>query len=182
MQTQDQQAWVMETDSGNLQNLHDIVTPAAVSWWPLAPGWYVIAGLVLLTIAGVAWRSWRRYLASGYRRDALHACAAIELRIGDPALRWSCLADLAELLKRVALAAYPREQVAGLTGDAWWRFLETGAGRIGFDNEMRAIMDQALYGNSNAAAPNDDIVASICSAARDWIGRHDPAPRAGELE
>lgn len=171
---------VLEPDAGSLQSLHDIVTPAAVSWWPLAPGWYAIAGLLLVIIAGAAWRSWRGYRANRYRREALHACAAIERRMADPALRWSGLADIAELLKRVALAAYPREQVAGLTGDAWWRFLEMGTGPTGSGNEMRVIMDLALYGNPADTDPNDDMVRAICSAARDWIRNHDPAPRAGE--
>lgn len=173
---------ILEPDAGSLQRLHDIVAPGAVSWWPVAPGWYVISGLLLLFVAAVAWRSWRGYLGDRYRWEALQACAAIERRMSDPALRWSGLADLGELLKRVALAAYPREQVAALTGDAWWRFLEMGTGRTGFENEIRTIMDQALYGTSEDAAPTDDMVASICSAARDWIRSHDPARRAGEPE
>lgn len=173
---------VLEPDAGSLQRLHDIVMPAAVPWWPLAPGWYAIAGLLLAIIAGVAWRSWQGYRADRYRREALHAFAAIERRMGDPALRWSGLADIAELLKRVALAAYPREQVAGLTGDAWWQFLEMGTGRPGSKDEMRVIMNQALYGDPADAAPPDDMVASVCASARDWIANHAPAPPVGESE
>ena len=40
-------------DPGSLQNLNDIVLPAPVPWWPLAPGWWVLIGLI--PIVGFWW-------------------------------------------------------------------------------------------------------------------------------
>lgn len=42
----------MSTDAASLANLHDIVLPPSVSWWPLAWGWYLLSALLLV---GLAW-------------------------------------------------------------------------------------------------------------------------------
>ena len=43
-----------------LAGLRDIALPAAVSWWPLAPGWWLLLGLVLLfALALPLWLWWR---------------------------------------------------------------------------------------------------------------------------
>ena len=38
--------------------LRDIHLPDPIGWWPLAPGWWGVLGLVLLIISGIFW--WRR--------------------------------------------------------------------------------------------------------------------------
>ena len=48
------------SDPGNLQNLNDIVLPVPAHWWPPAPGWYVLAGLLLAVLALLALRWLRR--------------------------------------------------------------------------------------------------------------------------
>lgn len=40
--------------------LRDIHLPPDPSWWPLAPGWWAIAVLIVLAVCVVAWMSWRR--------------------------------------------------------------------------------------------------------------------------
>jgi|GEM_PF-491197 len=47
-----------------LEQLRDIHLPQAVHWWPPAPGWWLVAALVL---ALIIWLS--RYLQSRYRRQ-----------------------------------------------------------------------------------------------------------------
>ena len=43
-------------DSGSLQNLNDIVIPDPVAWWPPAPGWYVLAAILLIIFTLLAIR------------------------------------------------------------------------------------------------------------------------------
>lgn len=40
--------------------LRDIHLPPDPSWWPLAPGWWVIAVAAVLALCVMAWMSWRR--------------------------------------------------------------------------------------------------------------------------
>ena len=106
-----------------LSQLRDIHLPDAVSWWPPAVGWYglLCVGIVFIVLAmRVAWRIHSRVkpkrqalkLLSQYRSHfVMHANVSL-----------TC-ARVSELLKRVALTYFPRQQVAGLTGKAWIDFL-----------------------------------------------------------
>ena len=69
-----------EHDLANLANLYDIVVPEPASlWWPLAPGWWAVIGLVFLALILIAWR-----LAVVWRRNAYRRVALAELdRLGD---------------------------------------------------------------------------------------------------
>jgi len=65
------------TDAGNLQNLNDIVVPGPVAWWPLAPGWYVLAAMAMIALVVVAVRQWRRWRHNCYRRQAMLELSSI---------------------------------------------------------------------------------------------------------
>ena len=60
----------MNSDQDLLQQLHDIHLPAALGRWPLAPGWLVLLGmLLLLLILGVVW-GWRWFRRGKVKREA----------------------------------------------------------------------------------------------------------------
>ena len=40
--------------------LRDIHEPLAPSWWPPAPGWWLVALVLLAAVAWGGWRRWRR--------------------------------------------------------------------------------------------------------------------------
>lgn len=100
-----------------LSDLNDIVMPDPVSAWPPAPGVW----LALILLAGmVAWFLIRRINA--FRKNAYRRAALTELAQVDAA------ADLAEILRRVAIHAHNRETVAALQGEDWFQWLETEGG------------------------------------------------------
>jgi hypothetical protein len=74
--------------------------------------------------------------------------------------------DLAELLKRVALVAYPRLQVASLSGIEWLRFLDETVGTTDFSvgpgQQLVRIYDRAI------SAPSPELL----QLARHWIRQH----------
>src|SRR5262245_63229264 len=106
-----------DIDPGSLDRLNDIVVPPPVPWWPPAPAWYAVGIIVLILLAVLAWQmiAWR--MRTRYRRAALAELATIDTRSSH------ALGAVAELVKRVALAAFPREQVASLAVDVWLAFL-----------------------------------------------------------
>ena len=108
----------MDPASASLDALRDIVELPRVSWWPLAVGWWVLLGLVLVALAGVVFHLWWQWRANAYRRAALS-----ELRAA------SEMTAVAAILKRTALVAYPRLDVASLSGAAWCAWLEETGGR-----------------------------------------------------
>ena len=51
----------MNESPTGLDRLHDIVLPPPIPWWPPAPGWYVVLGVLLLAGLAAAWWSWKRW-------------------------------------------------------------------------------------------------------------------------
>ena len=145
----------MNPDPASLANLRDIVTPPPVPWWPLAPGWWFLLTVLGLVAVLVAVRGWGRWRANAYRRAALQA------------LRGAAdIASIAEILKRVALVAYPRTQVASLTGSAWVAWLAETGGR-----PVPAAVSQAL--TVGAYTEREVAEASELAAfAAEWIRSH----------
>jgi phosphatidylglycerophosphate synthase len=157
----------MDSDPASLDNLRDIVQPSAVSWWPLAPGWWFVIVVVAIAAAVVAFRSWQAWHANAYRRAALH-----ELNTA------TSVAEIAELLKRTALCAYPRGQVASLSGSAWSRWLGQTCGTT-VPAEVSEALTLGVFANANGG-----ITAELTAFAANWIQRHQrpSADHPGSME
>lgn len=155
-----------------LEELKDISVPAPVSWMPQTWGWALAAFLLLCLVVAFSLWALRRYRANAYRRQALVELRAIELRIRDPKTRHDAITDLAALLKRVALVAWRREDVAALSGAAWVDFLEKHSGP-GDVRSLQTLLDAYEYSNDlSLGGMPDTICDTFVSSARAWIGRH----------
>lgn len=167
----------MNADPASLDRLHDIVVPPPVPWWPPAPGWLWLLGLVSLLAAMAALRWFAHRQRNRYRREALAELSRLEADAGDASKRATALAGLSALLKRTALTAYGREPVAALTGAAWFAFLDrTGGTRFG-DGLGRAL-ESSVYraGAADETVASDDLVGEIGR----WIRAHGPLPETPE--
>jgi len=138
-------------DNPMLEQLRDIHLPEAVHWWPPAPGWWIVAALLLGLIT---WLS--RYLQARYRRQYFRG-------------------ESQDLLKQVWR---DYEQQAGNTANADRDFIENTlallrrAGKtaqLAADNKsddhlesmpspaLLAALDQHSAGKLSAALPLQDI-------------------------
>jgi len=158
-------------DAGNLQNLNDIVMPDAVPWWPLAPGWYVLAAVVavVLAVLFIRWQQNRR--RNRYRMQALHELSLIRQDGSTEALQ-----ALPALLKRTALAAWPRAEVAALSGAAWHHFLDESAAMDGFCSGAGATLDWLAYTMSAESEPAVPDREQVLDAAELWLKQHVSSP------
>ncbi len=95
--------------------LRDIHLPGAVSWWPLAPGWWVLVGIAFGLL--VAFFIYRRRLRA--RRAGLRSLTGIAHAYSEHGNTQQLATDVSTLLRRICLTYRPRETVAGLTGKAW---------------------------------------------------------------
>lgn len=129
--------------------------PDPVSLAPQTAGWWVLGAMLAAALAAALWRAHRRWKANAYRRAALTELAATD----DPA-------QIAAILRRTALAAYPRARVAGKAGADWLAFLDTTGG---FPADAGAVLNRAPY----AATTGHD--SALKPAAERWIRHHGPA-------
>ncbi|MDQ0321526.1 hypothetical protein QO002_003664 [Pararhizobium capsulatum DSM 1112] len=159
-----------------LRQMADITLPPPVSMMPATWGWAALAGLVVLVLAFAFWRWHRRRAQNRYRRDALADLAALESGSGSDAGRLKALNALPALIKRTALAVWPREQVASLSGPGWVNFLRTNAGKAKIEPEGFAFFAEAEYRLANDDVPDEATARRVFAAARQWIEGHHVHP------
>lgn len=152
-------------DNTSLQNLHDIAVPVPVSWWPLAPGWYVLAAVVAMALLAGLFFLLRRYRQNRYRRLALGELSL--MREGAMPLYL-----LPALLKRTALAAWPREQVASMSGTDWHAFLDQSAGVDLFGSGSGRLLDRLSYGSAEPDRLSESESSQLLKASEVWLRGH----------
>jgi hypothetical protein len=119
----------------------------------------------------VRWR--RRREANRYRVEALAELDRLEALLADGATRAPALAAIPPLLKRVALAVWPRSRVAALSADAWVAFLRQHAGGAALTEVAARLFDDVEYRSPQAVQSIGTADAeAIVSAARNWIVSH----------
>ena len=166
------------SDPTSLENLYDIMTPPPVPWWPPAPGWYVVGTAVLVLAVWAGWSWWRRWQAAAYRRAALAALQQLKACTADEAQRAPALRELPELVKRTALAAFPRQQVASLSGAAWLAFLDRTGHTNAFTYGRGQFLPVLSYDPHTASRLDTQEVEELCSVVSSWIQDHSVAPEA----
>lgn len=159
------------TTRAALQKLADIAVPPPVSWMPQTWGWAVLAAAMLALIGWLVVRGARRYAANRYRREGLSELDRIEAKLADDSERGKALAAMPELLKRVALAAWPRTEVASLSGTSWVAFLRAHGGAAGFPDNAARLLDDLEY-RPHAPPMSADEARGIVGALRNWIEGH----------
>lgn len=146
-----------------LAQLKDIHLPEAISWWPPAPGWWVIM-LSLAVLSGwLVWRSWVWWQALKPKRQALEILDQIEKKAKKNVPAHEICAQVSQLLRRVALTYYPAESVAGLKDDAWIEFLNQHSRKINF-NAVREHLLLYPYSKQTRAS-----LTPLFERSRSWI-------------
>jgi hypothetical protein len=146
--------------------LRDLHLPQPVGWWPLAPGWWWVIGLVLLLIviglAVVMRQRYRRARLGYWIRPEFLAIKRQYQRDGDALV---LLQSVSALLRRACISLYPREDAAGLTSDAWLSLLDhTGQTRLFSDGPGR-LLAQSPYEKTVSPAQVDQLLPLL----EDWI-------------
>lgn len=131
--------------------------PPAIPMWPATPLAKGLCALLLLILLLFIWRQIQTYRANAYRRAAL---AELRQSEGDAA-------QIAAILRRTALAAYPREEVAALTGEHWLEFLNQHYPGNAFEGEVGRELLHSPY-RKTTSHKSDALV----QATQDWIRHH----------
>lgn len=130
-----------------LAQLKDIQLPAPVGWWPLAPGWYCLMVLGFLLIVGSTVVIYRRHRNALPKKQALSLLKIYTVQYKQDRNAQLASARISELLKRVALAYFPRQQVASMHGQAWVTFLNQTAKGVNFEPVKGMLLDSPFKNN-----------------------------------
>ncbi|WP_428773477.1 DUF4381 domain-containing protein [Vibrio sp.] len=125
-----------ESTTDSLLPLKDIQVPNLPEWFPVAWGWWATLGAILLTLALVMFLIRRNKKRLAPKKTALRL-----LKPGHGRVKPSAAI---ELVRQAALCYYPREDIALLTGEQWYQFLDRQWGREVFVNNYE-LWQQALY-------------------------------------
>ncbi|NTV14611.1 MAG: DUF4381 domain-containing protein [Desulfobulbaceae bacterium] len=152
--------------NASLDQLKDIHLPPPVGWWPPAPGWWLLL-LLLLGLLGLVW--WfRRHRRRIYRRAARLELQRLRENLQGLNDRQQ-LAEVAALLRRLALASYGPARVAPLSGVAWLSFLDQTGKTTQFSAGPGRVLGTDLY-RPEVAADWEQLWLLV----EQWIRRHRP--------
>ncbi len=159
-----------------LEKLADITVPPPPAWTPQTWGWVALGIVLLAIVIWLAVRAAKHRRANRYRVEALAEMAALESQTADNRQRAAALAAMPALLKRVALAAWPRTEVAPLSGQSWVAFLRSHAGRHGFADDAARLLADGEYRAEALAQVSAADAGRIVSNVRRWIEEHHVRP------
>ena len=136
-----------------LSQLKDIHIPEAVTFWPPAPGWWLLLALALVGLAFLC----RHLLANMLERRRLGMVlseldralqtyseeSAFDHNRNQAGLDY--LASVNNILKRVAQTRLPETDSALLTGKSWLAFLDQHGGSSNFTGGPGQPLGDAVY-------------------------------------
>lgn len=110
-----------------LSQLRNLDTPEALSGWPPALGWWILASLILFALATGIYTLIKKHRAGAAARKATLEITAAHEKYLDTGSNAKSTADFLQevnaIIKRLAVNFEPNEMVAGLTGRSWRNYL-----------------------------------------------------------
>ena len=160
-----QLAQLEQAQADPLAQLRDIHLPGPIESWPPAPGWWVLVILACVIIGYGLYRLYQFWKKNQYRRDAIKAMSQLQSQLSsDPS---AYLEAYNNLLKRVALTSFKRENVASLTGEAWVAFLDQSGNTVEFSLGPGEILVDGNY-----AQTRQFNIAELHAIGTAWIKNH----------
>ncbi|TRX56492.1 DUF4381 domain-containing protein [Thalassomonas sp. M1454] len=117
MKVQESNSFTPKNGNPMLEEFLEISTPDKISWLPETLGWQIVVFLFALLILYRLYLKFKYYMDNGYRRWGIQQLELLSESTED-------LQKLPILLKKTAIYAYKRENVAELTGLAFETWLD----------------------------------------------------------
>jgi Domain of unknown function (DUF4381) len=161
--------------------IRDIHLPGLIAWWPPAPGWWIVVALAVAALVAFA-----LYYAQGrHRRSALRSLASVRAALEQGAEPVACLQRVSTTLRRYAMTTADEqsvaalravdgiadrpssEEVAGLIGQRWLRYLDSRWQRDEFSRGGGRLLLAAPYARPDTIDRQHAIdLAALCA---EWL-------------
>lgn len=158
----------MEQDLNSIleQQLRSLHMPEAVSWWPPAPGWWVLFAALMFLTGFAVLTLYKHIQKNRYRKLARNELEAAysKWQGSDDNSQYVQLASA--VIKRSIIAAGGEVQVASQTGQQWTQTINHWAKTPLSDQASQAMIDAGYRAN-----PNIDI-DDLHQQLDDWLRSH----------
>jgi hypothetical protein len=146
--------------------LRDIHLPEPVSWWPPAPGWWLLLIAGVIIIAGLLVFS-RIRNSRALKRTVVAELSTVRERYDDNHDPVELVKSLSTLMRRASISFYPRSTAASLTGNDWLKYLDSRSQRKDFEQGSGRILASAPYLPANSSIDTDpEDLLSLCE---NWL-------------
>lgn len=151
-----------------LAQLRDIHLPEPISWWPLAPGWWLITVIVFtMLFFSVRWLI-KRQANNCYRKEALQYLAQIPTnQPNDPLAQCQ---EILNLLRRTAKTAYPQLALESDLTSIMLARLNQCCKNIVFDVTLQQKLSELPY-QANPEIPKA-LLLQFFDATQQWLKTH----------
>lgn len=154
--------------------LRDIHLPDPISWWPPAPGWWLLAALLILIAIAVT-ITIKIYQSRQLKRDIAAELDQIKQNFERTHNKSQLARALSILLRRVSITYNPTDNIAGLTGDSWLTWLDDThktatakqPGNNKFKSETGRVLLSAPYLPDNAKLDFD--ASALLRLCESWL-------------
>ncbi len=156
-----------------LAQLRDIHLPDAISWWPPAPGWWLVGAIFVALLVYGLWRWLNEHRNNTYRRQAISELeqAWKQYRSNHDGQAYVKLCNI--VLRRAALHrdSVNRRAIAPLAGREWFDYLDSCCKQAVFAGNISADLYEAQYRPHNADQAQHDL-RDFHKASLKWLKSH----------
>lgn len=146
--------------------LRDIHLPKPISQLPLAPGWLILATLIIIGLIFVIFLLKAKFKKQRPKKQALHLLTAIKNKhLQNSNINVTCH-EINLLLKRVALHYHPREKVAHLHDKEWLDFLNKSSQKLDFHKYHEFLL---LYPYQKSTVIPREEILTLIEHTKLWI-------------
>ncbi len=161
-----------------LAQLRDIHLPPPISWWPLAPGWWLV---ILVGTFSCIWFTKtliQRYHSNLYRRQALKKLSRIILNSQES--NSEKLVLIMELLKQAVGSAYQGSNFNSQNNKDFVLFLKKSCSKPCF-TELSNDLEISLYSKKTNQRDNELLLNTLADDSKTWLKNHYPKSKLVRL-
>ncbi|VAW50696.1 FIG00657500: hypothetical protein [hydrothermal vent metagenome] len=153
-------------------NLRDIHLPDAISWWPLAPGWWILL-IATVSIILFIFIARKIYISKQLKRDIHRELDDIKTLFQQTQNKSQLARSLSVLLRRASISYYPdtKNNGAGLTGQQWLSWLDNTTQHLQktkrFQSDVGNVLINAPYLPENTDLDFD--AETLIELSESWL-------------
>ncbi len=143
--------------------LRDVHLPNPISWWPPAPGWWVVVSAIVIVIIAI-FLYWKWHYRHRIKRSALIELKNIESSYNEHRDTHRLAQELSRLARRAALATDPSRTGAAETGAAWSARLNSLSKSRDTAEAIKSVLERAPYRREESIDAD-----AVLKAFRSWL-------------